>query len=595
MFMRGSLPVRVSKDECDTPYIEVMNEPALRGRLDRVATYVKYLKNQGKQESDEYKIVPTAVPLDVVRDVMSLPDFRLPALANITEIPALRANGSILSTPGYDPVSKLYYVPSRNLIVPKIPENPTATEMQEAVNLINEVYINFPFDSPASRTNVIAATATCIYRPMFDGSVPLFLISKPQAGIGAGLITAALCMTTTGRDPAMFGAPKDEDEWAKVIFAAVKAGQQIIIFDNCDGVLYSANLARLITAKNIGGRILGRSENAVMPNNSMIFCNGNNVTLDGDLPRRSYLSRMETDADMPWERECNYLHSPLIPWVKANQGRIVAAYLTIAKSWIAAGKPTDSSLPRLGGFEEWQTVIGGVLKNAGIEGFLGNRETVYRISDTGSQQWEAFTEALLSAFPEDFIVADIAELVLPKKDAELTPQGSDLNNALPDIVDKDPRKFNKSLGHALIKKKDVKWHNGLVIIKPETPPRHHAVVWKIAKWQKNDNQGTSSGANSPPPESKGSQGELETLPTHYKTKNNNSYIGTGKTNSPQLPSGTKKGELAKNPPVKLEKLGKCPVCGKEDTEGMWTDDSPEGYYLFTTNCFEGYTKFLMEE
>ena len=54
-------------------------------------------------------------------DVMSLPDFRLPALANITEIPTLRADGSILSTPGYDPVSKLYYVPSRNLIVPKIP------------------------------------------------------------------------------------------------------------------------------------------------------------------------------------------------------------------------------------------------------------------------------------------------------------------------------------------------------------------------------------------------------------------------------------------------------------------------------------------
>jgi len=56
--MRGSLPVRVSKDEVRYPYIEVMNEPALRGRLDRVATYVKYVKNQGKQESDEYKSSP---------------------------------------------------------------------------------------------------------------------------------------------------------------------------------------------------------------------------------------------------------------------------------------------------------------------------------------------------------------------------------------------------------------------------------------------------------------------------------------------------------------------------------------------------------
>ena len=586
MFMRGSLPVRVSKDECDTPYIEVMNEPALRGRLDRVATYVKYVKNQGKQEGDEYKAVPTAVPLDVVRDVMSLPDFRLPALINITEIPTLRADGSILATPGYDLASKLYYAPSRNLIVPKISESPTAKEIREAVNLINEVYINFPFDSQASRANAIAATATCIYRPMFDGNVPLFIISKPQAGVGAGLMTAAICMTTTGRDPAMFGAPKDEDEWAKVIFAAVKAGQQIIIFDNCDGVLYSANLARLITARTIGGRILGRSENAVMPNNSMIFCNGNNITLDGDLPRRSYLSRMETDADMPWERECNYLHSPLIPWVKANQGRIVAAYLTIAKAWIAAGKPLDDSLPRLGSFEEWQTVIGGVLKNAAIEGFLGNRETVYRISDTGSQQWETFTEALTSVFPEDFTVADIANLIFPKKDTEITSQGSDLKNALPDLIDKDLRQFSTSLGRALNKKLNVKWHNGWVITKPEgVKPRHHAVVWKIINWRENSAQTTTGEVTSPPPVSQGRLGEDKPLPTHYKTDNNNSYIETGVVTSPTSPLGTKKGEVTQKAPGKLEKLGKCPVCGKEDTEGMWTDDSPEGYYFYCTNCF----------
>jgi hypothetical protein len=272
--------------------------------------------------------------------------------------------------------------------------------------------------------------------------------------------------------------------------------------------------------------------------------------------------------------------------VKANQGRIVAAYLTIAKAWIAAGQPIDDSLPRLGGFEEWQTVIGGVLKHAGIEGFLGNRETVYRISDTESQQWEAFTGALLSAFPEDFIVADITELVFPKKDAELTPRGSDLNNALPDVVDKDPRKFSKSLGHALIKKKDVKWHNGLVIKKPETPPRHHAVVWKITHWRENSTQGEFPGANSPRPESQGELGELDSLVTHEKTKNSSFYIDTGKSNSPNSPLGTKNGELAKKAPAKLEKLGKCPVCGKDDTAAMWADnESPDGFYYYCTHCY----------
>jgi hypothetical protein len=314
-------------------------------------------------------------------------------------------------------------------------------------------------------------------------------------------------MITTGRGPAMFGAPKDEDEWGKVIFAAVKAGQQIIVFDNCDGMLYSSNLARLITAPTIGGRILGHSENAVMPNNSMIFCNGNNITLGGDLPRRSYLSRLETDADRPWERECIFLHSPLIPWVKENQSRIVAAYLIIAKAWIAVGRPIDKSLTRLGSFEEWQRVIGGILKYAGIDGFLGNRETVYEVSDTDSQQWESFAEALAAAFPTDFIVADVVNLAFPKIDTELTPQGSDINNTLPDIVDRDQRKFSKSLGHALIKKKDVKWHNDLVIIKTNQK-RHSAVVWKISNWREKGNKRELPDTNSHPPGSQGSFGEL---------------------------------------------------------------------------------------
>ena len=39
-------------------------------------------------------------------------------------------------------------------------------------------------------------------------------------------------------------------------------------------------------------------------------------------------------------------------------------------------------------------------------------------------------------------------------------------------------------------------------------------------------------------------------------------------------------------PKRLEKLGgKCPVCGQEDTEAIWTDDSPEGFYYYCTNCY----------
>ena len=148
------------------------------------------------------------------------------------------------------------------------------------------------------------------------------------------------------------------------------------------------------------------------------------------------------------------------------------------------------------------------------------------------------------------------------------------------------------MGRELNKKLNVKWHNGWVITKPEEiKPRHHAVVWKIINWREGSAKTTPEDVTSPPIGTQGRLGEVNSLPTHYKTKNNNSYIDTGVLTSPTSPLGVEKGEVTKNPPVKLEKLGgKCPVCGKEDTEGMWVDDSPEGHCFYCTNCYPNFNE-----
>jgi len=494
LFKRGAQPVRIRRDEHDTPFIEIMTEAAMRGRLDRVSTFVKVVKVPDAQkkldtEEDEYKPIPVAIPKDVAQDLMTFDDFKLPALLSITEIPTLRTDGSIILQEGYDPQSSLFYAPENGLVIPQITDNPTSKEIADAKSLINEVYCDFPYDTQASRANMIAATATPIYRAMINGPTPICIITKPQAGTGAGLSTEAMSIITTGREAAMMGAPQNEEEWEKKLLSILKRGQAVIVIDNVDGSLYSPTLSRFITANTVQGRILGQTQDIILPNRSTWVATGNNVILGGDLPRRSYLVMMETQGDRPWERNIQYKHDPIIPWVRGNRGRIIAAYLTIAKAWIAAGKPLDNSLPRLGSFEDWVKTIGGIFKYVGIEGFLGNAEIVYQISDTETSQWEAFAEVLDSTFKNGFIVADIVGLMHKKdNDTELSPEGEDLLNSLPDMVDRDPRKINKSLGKALTKKNRVKWHNGLMIF--NTGKKSHKVVlWKIGHWQDENQNG----------------------------------------------------------------------------------------------------------
>ena len=72
------------------------------------------------------------------------------------------------------------------------------------------------------------------------------------------------------------------------------------------------------------------------------------------------------------------------PWRRhATQGQ--------SRAWLAAGRPL--SRERLGSFEHWAAVIGGVLKVAGVEGFLGNLDELYANADVKGEAWREFTLA----------------------------------------------------------------------------------------------------------------------------------------------------------------------------------------------------------
>ena len=539
IFRRSGILTRISNDEKGIPFTDPMKLDAVRGKIERAANFVI---ETSKGES------PISPPMDVTKDICSLGEWDFPALTSITESPVLRMDGSILTQPGYDDATGLYYAPAKGLSVPDIPDNPTELELQNAINLVTEILCDFPFDSDASMANAYGAMIAPVLRPAIHGPAPLPIIDKPQAGTGASLITDVFSIISTGHMAAMMGMPSTEEEWEKKLSSHLLAGRSFCAIDNIRGKLYSDTLSRYLTSTKVSIRELGKSSDIRLENNMTIVANGNNVSLGGDMPRRCYQIRLDAMVARPWMRELNFKHPVLREWVSSERGNIIAAILTIAKAWFSAGKPLKSGASILGGFEDYCRIIGGVLQFMGIDGFMTNLISMYEKMDTDTPQWENFMESWLEVFHEKpTTVADL------KRELLINP---DLAAALPEELELSTtaggKDYNKRMGAALRRHNMVRMPNGLMIINTEEKYKH-AILWAVVSYKR---------ANSPDFVPNSELSEFPNLPLHYENTEN--LLGCNLT-TPNSPIATKSGELVRgaNSPGN-NRLPKCPKCGNDD-------------------------------
>ena len=127
-----------------------------------------------------------------------------------------------------------------------------------------------------------------------------------------------------------------------------------------------------------------------LPNKTVWVATGNNPRLSGEIMRRSVRIRMDAGVEHPEDRE-GFRHDDLDAWVEAHRGELVWAALTLARAWIVAGAKPGTD--RLGSFEGWCACLGGILKHAGISGFLGNLEALRDSAQSEHESMAAFLEA----------------------------------------------------------------------------------------------------------------------------------------------------------------------------------------------------------
>jgi hypothetical protein len=480
LFARTGKVVCITQEEFGRHVIAEVSDRILRNRLTRSANFYQ-VGRQGIRNC-----VP---PMDVVRDILATPpiEWPFPPLQGIIESPALREEGTLITLPGYDGASRLFYAPDPALILPDIPEQPTTDHIEMAIEMVLEIIADFPFVDGASRANAIASMLTPICRPAIKGPTPLALFDATTQGTGKTLLSEVVSLIVSGREGALFSAPREAEEWRKQLTSVLREGSTIVIIDNVNYRLDSADLCKALTETIHGDRILGLSQTITLPVRCTWIATGNNLQLGGDMLRRCYWVRMDAKCSRPFERT-EFRHKRLKQYVLVHRGELLAALLTLARAWFVAGRPQPDVIP-VGSFEDWTTIIGGILQHVGIEGFLANSSQLYQQADAESIQWEAFLKTLDGVFyGEPFTVAQAWECVNDKTyNAETrktvsTERADELRGALPDLIAQALDRegfFKQRLGFAFRERVGRRHGDAQVRIERAADDLHG----KVARWK----------------------------------------------------------------------------------------------------------------
>ena len=305
----------------------------------------------------------------------------LPPLNGVVHSPVVTESGRMILHSGYDVETGLEFDLDPAVEGLEVPANPTEQEADEALDLLREMFCDFPFEDESDFFHVLAWMITSIVRLWLD-AVPALAITGSGPSVGKEKLLKAAAILLTGDALPVSTCPNNDEEWGKVLTSVYAAGHSHVHFDEPPREIDSRYLRSAITSKTYRGRVLGESRQIAVRNILMMAFTGNNVRFSRDMARRIYYCRLSTDVDYA-ETRSDFKHSPLEDWVLENRGPLMTALLTIIQSWIAADKPKPPSGRAEGSFEKWYQVVGGVIVHAGFEDFFADIEEQRRERNDG--------------------------------------------------------------------------------------------------------------------------------------------------------------------------------------------------------------------
>jgi len=267
----------------------------------------------------------------------------------------LRADGELVCGPGYDADSQLYVegkIPGLLL-----PDNVSHADAKSAADSVLDIFAEFPFEDAKLDSSVVLAYALTLLQRQMLPTAPLFGISATSPGTGKGLRVDAVNLLVRGVDAARMppvSGREGEDEMRKRITAFIIQGLTSLNLDNYSRPIGGDSLNALLTTTEWTDRVLGTNTTTKLPACCTLAATGNNLTVRGDMVRRSLLVKLDAGVEHPERRQFKEKNLP--QRVLRDRPELLRQLFLILKGYRQSGC-TDFDDDVLGRFEEWSRSV----------------------------------------------------------------------------------------------------------------------------------------------------------------------------------------------------------------------------------------------
>lgn len=320
------------------------------------------------KETGSISQVPAMFPLAAAQRAVDAPEAMgmLRTLHGITHTPMVRADGSLLVVPGYDAATGYLFLPDPGLAVPVVPLEPSAQDVTSARALLDEMTAGFPWESSDDRANYYGMLLTPLLRLITPPSYKMFGITAHQPGSGKTLLADVARIIHGGVLRTEW--PEKEYEIKQMTTALlVGTSAPVVHVDNIMGVLKSSSLAGMLTADgDMQERELGQNSHMLTFRNDRTWVfTGNNMSLGGDLVRRTIIISIDPNMASPETRE--FAIADLKAWVRERRDDLLWALLVLVRNWVAMGA-APAARKQSDSYAAWESAVGGILAAAGVAG-----------------------------------------------------------------------------------------------------------------------------------------------------------------------------------------------------------------------------------